>query len=161
KRTQDQIAANDAPLDVSEIAGATKSALPKSVTPMLATLADDLPVGDRWIYELKWDGVRAICFISEGKIRIEYRNDKRIEAKYQELKTLPSLLDVTTAVLDGEIVVLDDQGRARFELIQPRISTSPARLDSLLKTNPVKFIAYDLLYLDGYDLRGVPLETRK
>jgi bifunctional non-homologous end joining protein LigD len=161
KRTQEQIAANDAAFAVSEIAGAKKGPFPRSVTPMLATLADDLPVGDRWIYELKWDGVRALCSISDGKLRIESRNGKRVEEHYPELEKLPSLLDAGAAVLDGEIVVLDEQGRARFELIQPRISTSPAKIGPLLKTNPVKLVLYDLLFLDGYDLRAVPLETRK
>jgi bifunctional non-homologous end joining protein LigD len=161
KRTQEQIAANDSPVEVSEVAGAKKTAMPQSIDPMLATLAEELPSGDQWIYELKWDGVRALCFIEKGKLRIDSRRGTRAEGQYPELHDLPSLLNAKSAILDGEIVVLDEEGRARFELIQPRISTAAAKIGPLLETNPAELIVFDLLYLDGYDLRGVPLETRK
>jgi bifunctional non-homologous end joining protein LigD len=161
KRTQEQIAANDAPVSAADVAGAKRAALPRSIEPMLATLADEPPAGDQWIYELKWDGVRALCYLDNGKLRMDSRNGKRIEKQYPELAGLPSLIDVPTAILDGEIVVLDPEGRARFELIQPRISTAPAKIAPLLETNPAQLIVFDLLYLDGYDLRGVPLESRK
>ncbi|MFZ0593315.1 MAG: DNA ligase D [Bryobacteraceae bacterium] len=161
RRTQEQIAANDSPVEVSEIAGAKKTAMPESIEPMMATLTEEPPSGDQWIYELKWDGVRALCFVEKGKLRIDSRRGKRAEAQYPELHVLPSLVSAKSAILDGEIVVLDEEGRARFELIQPRISTAPAKLGPLLETNPVQLMVFDLLYLDGYDLRGVPLETRK
>jgi bifunctional non-homologous end joining protein LigD len=161
KRTQEQIAANDSAISPGETPGARKSAMPKSIEPMLATLADEPPQGDQWIYELKWDGIRALCFIENGKLRVDSRNGKRVEDKYPELTGLPSIVDASSAILDGEIVVLDEQGRARFELIQPRISTAASKITSLLKTNPAQMVVFDLLYLDGYDLRGVPLETRK
>jgi bifunctional non-homologous end joining protein LigD len=160
-RTQEQIAANDSPLNLSDLGGAKKAALPKTLKPMMATLADRPPEGDQWIYELKWDGVRALCFVENGKLRIVSRNGLRAEEKYPELHDLPSLMDAKTAVLDGEIVVLDDQGRPKFELIQPRISTAPSKAGSLLESNPVQLMLFDLLYLEGYDLRGVPLENRK
>lgn len=160
-RTQEQIAANDSPVTLEQLAGAKKAPMPKTIKPMLATLSDSSPEGDQWTYELKWDGVRGVCFIENRKLRIVSRNGLRTEEKYPELHDLPSLIDVKTAVLDGEIVVLDDQGRARFELIQPRISTAPSKVESLLETNPAQLIVFDLLYLDGYDLCGVPLETRK
>jgi bifunctional non-homologous end joining protein LigD len=79
KRSQEEIAANDAPLDPAQIAGAKKAAMPKSIQPMLATLADSPPSGEQWLYEIKWDGVRALCFIDNGKLRIESRNGKRTE----------------------------------------------------------------------------------
>jgi bifunctional non-homologous end joining protein LigD len=161
KRTQEQIAANDAPVSAADIAGAKRAALPRSIEPMLATLADEPPAGDQWIYELKWDGVRALCYVDNGKLRMDSRNGKRIEKQYPELADLPALVEASTAILDGEIVVLDSEGRARFELIQPRISTAPAKIGPLLETNPAQIVVFDLLYLDGYDLRAVPLETRK
>jgi bifunctional non-homologous end joining protein LigD len=161
KRTQEQIAANDAAVSASEVAGAKRAALPRTIEPMLATLAEEPPAGDQWIYELKWDGVRALCYVDKGKLRLDSRNGKRIEKQYPELADLPSLVEAPTAILDGEIVVLDSEGRARFELIQPRISTAPGKLAPLLETNPAQIVIFDLLYLDGYDLRGVPLETRK
>lgn len=161
KRTQEQIAANDAAVSAAEIPGAKRAALPRGIEPMLATLADEPPAGDQWIYELKWDGVRALCYVDKGKLRMDSRNGKRIEKQYPELANLPSLVEAPTAILDGEVVVLDSEGRARFELIQPRISTAPSKIASLLETNPAQIVVFDLLYLDGHDLRGVPLETRK
>ena len=83
-----------------------------------------------------------------------------MEAQYPELASLPSLIQADAAIVDGEIAVLDEQGRARFELIQPRISTAH-NVETLQQTNPAHLFLFDLLYLDGYDLRGVPLETRK
>jgi bifunctional non-homologous end joining protein LigD len=161
KRTQEQIAANDAAVSAGDTAGAKRAALPRNIEPMLATLADEPPAGDQWIYELKWDGVRALCYLDKGKLRMDSRNGKRIEKQYPELADLPSLVEAPTAILDGEIVVLDSEGRARFELIQPRISTAPAKIAPLLETNPAQLVVFDLLYLDGYDLRAVPLESRK
>ena len=161
KRTQEQIAANDPELSVADVAGAKKAAMPKSIDPMLATLAAEPPSGTEWVHELKWDGVRALCFIKDGKLRIESRNGKSAEQQYPELHDLPSLLDGDTAVLDGEIAVLDGDGRARFELIQPRIGANPANVPHLAENSPATLFLFDLLYLDGYDLRGVPLEERK
>jgi bifunctional non-homologous end joining protein LigD len=148
-------------VETGEIAGAKKAAMPRSIDPMMATLSDVPPAGDQWIYELKWDGVRALCFIEKGKLRIDSRRGKRAEAQYPELGDLPKLMNAKSAIVDGEIVVLDEEGRARFELIQPRISTVPSKIGPLLDTNPAQIVLFDLLYLDGYDLRGVPLETRK
>ena len=136
KRTQEQIAANDAPLSAADLPGAKRAALPRSVEPMLATLADEPPAGDQWTYELKWDGVRALCFLEKGKLRIDSRNGKRIEKQYPELAGLPSLVDAQSALLDGEIVVLDPEGRARFELIQPRISTAPSKSERCSRQTP-------------------------
>ena len=160
KRSQEEIAANDDPIDPEHIDGSKKAAMPKSIKPMLATLVDGPPSGEQWLYEIKWDGVRALCFIEDGKLRIESRNGKRVEAQYPELASLPSLIQADAAIVDGEIAVLDEQGRARFELIQPRISTAH-NVETLQQTNPAHLFLFDLLYLDGYDLRGVPLETRK
>jgi bifunctional non-homologous end joining protein LigD len=161
KRTQEQIAANDSPVKLEELAGAKKAAMPATLEPMLAALADEPPPGDQWLYELKWDGVRAICFIDKGKLRIDSRTGKRVEEKYPEIADLVSLVEFKSAILDAEIVVLDDKGRACFELIQPRISTAATKIGPLLKSNPAQLIVFDLLYADGYDLRGVPLEQRK
>ena len=76
---------------------------------------------------MKWDGVRALCFITDGKLRIDSRTGKSAEKQYPELDDLPSLVDGETAILDGEIAVLDENGRARFELIQPRIGKTLER----------------------------------
>jgi bifunctional non-homologous end joining protein LigD len=129
---------------------------------MLATLATHPPKGDEWLYEVKWDGVRAICFVDANQLRIFSRNQKRCEQQYPELSVLPHYLKASSAILDGEIAVLDEQGRSRFSLIQPRISVSdPNSIAHLARSTPVTLFLFDLLYLDGYDLRGIALEERK
>ena len=102
-----------------------------------------------------------MCFIKDGKLHIESRNGKSAEQQYPELHNLPALIDAETAVLDGEIAVLDADGRARFELIQPRIGANSANVPRLVEERPATLFLFDLLYLDGYDVRGVPLEERK
>ena len=148
--------------DLASVAGAVKSPMPKSVSPMLATLATRPPSGKDWLYEVKWDGVRALCFIDEGKLHILSRTGKRTEQQYPELSVLPRHVQASHAILDGEIAVLDDQGRSSFHLIQPRISvTDPNTIAHLSRSTPVNLFLFDLLYLDGYDMRGVALEERR
>jgi bifunctional non-homologous end joining protein LigD len=141
---------------------AIQAPMPKSVAPMLATLATDPPTGEAWLYEVKWDGVRALCFVENNELRIFSRTQKRCEQQYPELSVLPHQLKASQAILDGEIAVLDEQGRSSFNLIQPRISVADANaIAHLSRSTPVHLFLFDLLYLDGYDLRGVPLEERK
>ena len=170
-RTQQEIAENlpaKAALPLSEtrslakIEGAVESPMPRSVQPMLAALADHPPSGSDWLYEIKWDGVRALCFVENGELRIYSRNQKRCDQQYPELTVLPRFLKATSAILDGEIAVLDGNGRARFSLIQPRIGVGdPNSVAHLARSTPVTLFLFDLLYLDSYDLRGVPLKERK
>lgn len=136
--------------------------MPTAIDPMAAFLTDSKPSGENWIYEIKWDGVRALCFIQEGDLRIYSRRGGRTDQQYPELSVLPNYLNAQTAILDGEIAVLDKDGRSRFELIQPRISVAdPNTVAHLSRSTPVHLFLFDLLYLDGFDLRGAPLEGRK
>jgi bifunctional non-homologous end joining protein LigD len=169
-RTQQEIAENlpppqtpaPNPRSLSFPAGAVKAPMPKSVSPMLATLATRPPPGEAWIHEVKWDGVRALCFIEDNQLRIFSRSGKRCDQQYPELSVLPRHVKAPQAILDGEIAVLDDKGRSSFSLIQPRISVADANsVAHLSRSTPVNLFLFDLLYLDGYDLRGVPLEERK
>lgn len=160
-RTQDEIAANSAPLTPKDLPGAKKASMPATLEPMLASLATKVPAGDEWLYEVKWDGVRALCKIHSGKLEIYSRRGLRSEHQYPELADLPKHISFQDCWLDGEICVLDDQGRARFALIQPRISANKASLPNLQETNPATLLLFDILYADGYDLRAVPLEDRK
>jgi len=145
-----------------KVTGAIKVAMPKTVTPMLATLTGAPPAGKDWLYEVKWDGVRAICFVQDGKLRIESRSGKRCEQQYPELQVLPHYVDAGEAILDGEITVLDAQGRSRFELIQPRIGVGdPNTIAHRSRSTPVTLFVFDLLYLDGFDLRKAPLVERR
>ncbi|HXF26349.1 MAG TPA: DNA ligase D [Bryobacteraceae bacterium] len=145
-----------------KVIGAIKAAMPKAVTPMLATLTGAPPAGKDWLYEVKWDGVRAICFVQDGKLRIESRSGKRCEQQYPELQVLPHYVAAGEAILDGEITVLDAQGRSRFELIQPRIGVGdPNTIAHRSRSTPVTLFVFDLLYLDGFDLRKAPLVERR
>ena len=136
--------------------------MPDNVPLMMASLADHPPAGPNWVYEIKWDGVRAICYIEDGHIRMVSRNGNSFDRQYPELSVIPHNIDAENAIIDAEIAVLDEQGRSRFELIQPRIhQTNANEVAHLSRKTPVKMFAFDLLYCDGYDLRNVPLIDRK
>ncbi len=136
--------------------------MPASIAPMKGVLADAPPRGAGWIYEIKWDGVRAICFVEDGGLRIISRSGKPCERQYPELSVLPRFIDAQSAVLDGEICAIDEQGRPRFSLIQPRImAADPSSVAAMARSKPVTLFLFDLLYLDGHDLRGVPLVERR
>ena len=129
---------------------------------MKATLAEHPPRGDEWLFEVKWDGVRAIAFVEQEEVRLQSRTGNRCERQYPELAVMHHHLATRQAVLDGEIVVLDAKGVSQFHLIQPRIAnTDPNSIAHLTRSTPVVYFAFDLLYLDGYDLRGVALSERK
>ena len=145
-----------------DIPGAQPSPMPQAVSPMMASLVDKPPAGDQWLYEVKWDGVRALCFIENQRLSIYSRSGNRCDQQYPEVSVLPHYLDAATAIVDGEIAVLDENGRSSFSLIQPRIAvTDPNSIAHLSRSSPVTLFLFDLLYLDGYDLRNVPLEERK
>lgn len=161
KRTQEQIAANLETTNVADLPRARKAALPSDLQPMLATAVTRIPPGSQWLYEVKWDGVRALCLIKNGEVQMQSRRGNRCEKQYPELQDLPRHVQAKTAWLDGEICVLDQEGRARFSLIQPRISANLSSVPRLAETTPATLFLFDLLYLDGYDLRAVAFEDRK
>ena len=163
-RTQEEIARGfeaEPPPAQSSIKPATN--MPKIITPMLAELGKGVPPAtDDWLYEIKWDGVRAICFIEAGKLRMISRNGNAIDKQYPELSILPHHVRARQAIVDGEIAALDAHGRPSFELLQRRINVAEASaIARLARSHPVVFFAFDLLYLDGRDLRAVPLVERK
>jgi bifunctional non-homologous end joining protein LigD len=136
--------------------------MPAEISPMMAIIADRVPRGGDWLFEVKWDGVRAIAFVEQEEVRLQSRTGHRCERQYPELSTIHHQLGAERAVLDGEIAVLDSKGVSRFHLIQPRIAnTDPNSIAHLTRSTPVVYFAFDLLYLDGYDLRGVALSERK
>jgi bifunctional non-homologous end joining protein LigD len=149
-------------IDLAAVKGARKAAMPAAIEPMLATLAGQPPRGAEWLFEVKWDGVRAITFIDREEIRITSRSGIRCERQYPELAVIHHQIAAREAVLDGEIAVLDETGVSRFHLIQPRISNAdPNSIAHLARSRPVVYFVFDLLYLDGYDLRGAPLSLRR
>ena len=136
--------------------------MPRSVTPMKASLAAHPPKGEDWLFEVKWDGIRAICFIEGERVRLTSRSGSSCEKQYPELNVIPHYIAASEAIIDAEIVVLDEKGVSRFPLIQPRISNSDANsVAHMARSRPVTLFAFDLIYLDGYDLRKVALIERK
>jgi len=146
----------------ASLKGAMKAAMPTAITPMKAALAETPPRGGEWLFEVKWDGVRAICFIENEAVRLVSRTGHSCEKQYPELSVIPHYIGASQAILDGEIAALDEKGVARFELIQPRIAQSdPNSVSHMARSRPVVYFAFDLLYLNGYDLRQAPLVERK
>lgn len=143
-----------------ELPGAKKAPMPDQVSVELATLADKPFSNPDWLYEIKWDGERALGYIRDGDVELRSRSGRNITAEYPELKALAKRTNVRKAILDGEIVVLDESGRSEFARIQPRFGVLNPPL-SLQQKAPVTYYVFDLLYADGYDLRGVPLDQRK
>ena len=140
----------------------TRQPMPGQVKPMLARPAA-LPTGDdQWAFEIKWDGVRALAYSEPGRIRFESRNGNDITVSYPELRPLNRALSSHRAILDGEIVAFDEQGRPSFPRLQSRMhvaSESAARRRA--KEVPVTFVAFDLLWLDGHALFEVPYAERR
>jgi bifunctional non-homologous end joining protein LigD len=144
----------------SELQGAHKSAMPSRVEPMLATLTDHPFSDPNWLFEIKWDGVRALARIEDGALALRSRNSIDITKRCPELASLPDALAARQAIIDGEIVALDAQGHSSFELLQERMHVR-APSENLFAQIPVVYFAFDLLYCDGYDLRESPLLERK
>ncbi len=139
-----------------------KRPMPAEIHPMLATSIDKPFDGQEWLFEIKWDGYRAVAFIENGKVRLVSRNQTDLTPRYPELKDLPQFVKAKNAILDGEVVALDEQGRASFSLMQQRTGFRPGGRRAAAKADvPVLYYAFDLLYLDDQDWRRVPLEQRK
>jgi len=148
------------PIRPEELQGAHKSAMPARVEPMLATLSDHPFSDPNWIFEIKWDGVRALARIENGDLRLLSRTGTDMTKRYPELSSLPSALAAREAILDGEIVALDAQGHSDFERLQERMHVR-APSEHLVVQIPVAYFAFDLLCCDGYDLRKASLLERK
>ena len=147
---------------VKDLKGAVKCPIPAAIQPMLASIAEDPFDNSNWLFEIKWDGYRVLSFIENGSVRMVSRNQNDLGPRYPELRELPKLVKAKTAILDGEVVVLDEHGRPSFSLMQQRTGIrahgrqAPSRPDL-----PILYYVFDLIYLDGYDLRRVGLDDRK
>ena len=127
---------------------------------MLATLIEKPFSDPDWLFEIKWDGVRCLAYLDDGKVTLRARSDSDITARYPELANLPELLHARRAILDGEIVSLDERGISSFERLQQRMHVR-APSAALVSQTPATYYVFDLLYCDGYDLRDAPLSARK
>lgn len=162
KKTSSSSAVLVSAASVSKLAGARKAPMPAAIHPMLATPVEKPFDDPEWLFEIKWDGYRAVAFIEDGKSRLVSRNQNDLTSQYPELQELPTFVKARSAVLDGEVVALDAEGRSSFSLMQQRTGLRSAGRRTAPRTDvPVVYYLFDLLYLDGYDLRRVALEDRK
>jgi bifunctional non-homologous end joining protein LigD len=149
-----------APLGAGELPGARKSAMPAKTGLMLSSpLAR--PFSDpKWLFEIKWDGVRTLARIADGALELVSRNGLDVTKQYPELAELPRVTSARQAILDGEIVALDEKGHSEFARLQQRMHVR-APAPALVGQVPATYYVFDLLYCDGYDLRQVALVERK
>jgi len=130
--------------------------------PMLATRTTRPFDNPEWIFEVKWDGVRCLLHLSQGEARLQSRSLRDVTAIYPEIASASEEIDASAAVIDGEIVALDDSNRPSFELLQQRINLhSPDEIEAASERIPTTLYSFDLLYLDGESLMNVPIEERK
>jgi bifunctional non-homologous end joining protein LigD len=134
-----------------ELATVPKAAFPKTISPMLATLVDKPFDDDGWLYEIKWDGYRAVALINKGKANLISRNNKSFNDKFYPVYEAVKAWGIN-AVVDGEICVLNDNGIAHFGSLQNWRSEADGE--------PV-FYVFDLLWIDGKNTMELPLETRR
>ncbi len=136
--------------------------MPTSMKPMLATtgpLPDD---GAPWAFEIKWDGIRAILFVEGGRVRAQSRNDLDVSSAFPELADIGKFLGLTTCVLDGEIVALGEDGRPSFARLQHRMHVANQReARRRAASDPVTFVAFDILYLHGQSLLSATYDERR
>jgi bifunctional non-homologous end joining protein LigD len=150
------------PSAVKDLQGAVRKPMPIAIHPMLATSVEKPFDDSEWLFEIKWDGYRAVSFIDDGKVRLVSRNQNDLTGEFPELHELSKLIKAQNAVLDGEVVALDERGRASFSLMQQRTGIRKGgRRAGARRELQVVYYLFDLLYLDGYDLRRVALEQRK
>jgi len=135
---------------------------PRFVEPMLATAAS-LPLDEaRWSFEVKWDGVRVIARIAEGRLELRSRRGGEVTPRYPELASGAAALGDVDLLLDGEVVALDESGRPSFELLQRRMHVTDAAAQRRLSaTVPVRFVAFDVLWAGGASLLRLPYRERR
>lgn len=130
--------------------------MPGRIEPCLALLKAKPPEGDDWSYEIKWDGYRLAVHIELAGIRILTKGGHDWTKRFPEIERGARELGVATAILDGEAVMYDKEGRSDFSLLQASLGGPLGK-----ETSPAQFVAFDLLYLDGHDLRNAELRVRR
>lgn len=137
----------------ARIPGSRRGSLPSSLTPELPTLVERAPEGDGWLHELKYDGYRLLCRIDRGRVRLLTRSGKDWTARFPGIAKAAASLPLERALLDGEAVVLRPDGTSDFQAMQNVLEGVSA--------GTIVYMAFDLLHLDGRDLRPAPLLVRK
>ena len=144
------------------LATAPLAPLPQRCEPMLATAVDAPFSRAGWLFEMKYDGVRALATVRGDRVTLRGRRGRDETARFPEAAALAGALRVDEALVDGELCALDESGRPSFERLQQRINLGDARqVERVSQDVPVTYVVFDLLAAAGHDLRGLPLETRK
>ncbi|MET4780097.1 ATP-dependent DNA ligase [Glaciihabitans sp. UYNi722] len=133
-------------------------------SPMLATLgtAKDITAEEGWAFEMKWDGIRAIARVQDGKVTLTSRNGKDLTATYPELKVLTDVVSVDSATFDGEIVAFDKRGRPDFGLLQNRMNlSSPRDVERAARSVSVNYLVFDALEIDDESLLTTAYDDRR
>jgi len=164
-RTNDDVAEGRQP------ARGVEAPMPDFIPPMLATAVVDPFDGPDWLFEIKWDGYRVEAVLAAGTIRLYTRNRQNAATYFPDLAGASDWINARQAIVDGEVVALDDVGRPSFSLLQevsgvrgpgtPRGSEHKRRSKEERAAIPLVYQVFDLLYLDGRSLVGLPLEERK
>ena len=139
-------------LRLADLAGAVRGPLPRTQPLALAMVVEAPPDGDEWLHEIKHDGYRIVARIEEGDVRLVSRNGKDWTKEFPQVARAVGRLPAGTALLDGEVAAVLPNGATSFQALQRRGTD---------KTVPLVYFAFDLLHLDGWDLREVRLEERK
>ena len=135
--------------------------MPERVEPMLARTGPLPREETGWAFEIKWDGVRAMGYVEGGRLRLESRNGRDVTPRYPELRELGRALGSQEAILDGEVVAFD-AGRPSFQKLQGRMHlTSEHAVRRLAASDPVVYMVFDVVFLDGRSLTGLPYEERR
>jgi bifunctional non-homologous end joining protein LigD len=116
---------------------------------------------EAWLFEYKWDGMRALAYWQNGELRLESRNLRDVTGVYPDLVPDPASMPEQDAILDGEIVALDARGRPSFKALQQRMHASPARAAAAAERTPVQFYLFDCLWHAGASLLEQPLQQRR
>lgn len=145
------------PLNAADLPKARKVSALASVRPQLAVLRPEPPDGDAWLHEIKFDGYRLLAHLEQGQLRLMTRNGHDWTHRFPSLASALQRLPAKSALVDGEIVVFESDGSTSFRKLQDRVG---GRGDTVNESGLV-YQVFDLLYLDGYDLRRTPLKDRK
>lgn len=140
--------------------GTRPASMPTKFQAALATLAENPSSDPSWLFEIKWDGIRALACVKDGKLKLLSRTNRDITREYPDLSVIANSINAKEACIDGEIVALGGDGRSDFQRLQNRMGVQNPSTRAMEEI-PVVYFAFDIIYCDGHDLRNVPLIKRK
>src|SRR4029077_12385328 len=160
KQRENRVRQDSSPLNPVELPGVRRASMPSEISVTLAKLADKPFSDPGWLFEIKWDGIRTVAFIENGAVRLFSRSKRDVTSEFPEFQDLARHVRAGTAIFDGEIVTLDENGRSDFQKLQNRFGVSKPS-QKLINDVPLTYYFFDLLYCNGFDIRKTPLLQRK